>query len=183
MPWERSDSGRPLHSCRFSERQSEFAPELRPWPARQRRFLWQLPIEAGRASLRSSCETRCPLAQYNENLSGSIIDSRRYENCLRRGCAAKSRAGGTEALGSAGCLTQFAFDNLTGQKGMFQQLRDLVSFADAVRLVAQVLHQHDDFATIAGVNYPGVAHQALAGQPRARLHDAARCGHEFDGNT
>src|SRR5208283_1836633 len=26
-------------------------------------------------------------------------------------------------------------------------------------------------------------HQALAGQARARLNDAARSGHEFDGNT
>src|SRR5271166_615675 len=66
---------------------------------------------------------------------------------------------------------------------MLQQLRDLVAFANAVRLVTEVLHEHDDLATVTGVNHSGVAHQALAGQSRARLHDTARRGQEFDGDA
>src|SRR5271165_1707839 len=66
---------------------------------------------------------------------------------------------------------------------MLQQLRDLVTFADEVRFVAEVLHEHDDLTAVASVNHSGVTHQALPRKPGARLHDAARDGHEFNGDA
>src|SRR5271165_3394595 len=66
---------------------------------------------------------------------------------------------------------------------MLQQLRDLVTFADEVWFLAEVLHEHDDLTAVASVNHSGVAHQALPRQTRARLHDAARGRHELDGDA
>ena len=50
-------------------------------------------------------------------------------------------------------------------------------------LVAQVLDEHDDFAAVAGIDYAGIAHQALAGKTGVRFHNAARSGHELNGDA
>src|ERR1022692_988168 len=62
------------------------------------------------------------------------------------------RTRGAKSFGAAGRIVQFAFHNLMGKKGMLQQFGDLVAFADGIRLVAQVFHEHNDFAAITGVN-------------------------------
>lgn len=90
---------------------------------------------------------------------------------------------GAETFRATRGFSQFALTYLTGKARVLEQLRDLVAFANGVRLIAKVLHQDDDLAAIAGIDNPGVAHQALLRQPGARLHDAARYGHEFDGDA
>ena len=93
---------------------------------------------------------------------------------------AESAAAGAEPLRSAGSFCQIGFDNVSRQEGVFEQLGDLVAFADGIGFVTEVLHQDDDLAAIARVDDSGVAHQAFLGHAGAGLDDAAGCGRELD---
>src|SRR5580698_4788888 len=66
---------------------------------------------------------------------------------------------------------------------MLEQLSDLVTFADGIRLIAKVLHQNDDLATIAGINHARIAHQSLLRQAGPRFHDTSSRWGELDGDA
>jgi ornithine cyclodeaminase/alanine dehydrogenase-like protein (mu-crystallin family) len=90
---------------------------------------------------------------------------------------------GAESFGAAGGGCKIGLDYLTGQARVFQQLGDLVAFADGVRFVGEVLHQDDNFAAVACVDDPGVTHEALLGHAGAGLDDAPGGGRELDSNA
>jgi ornithine cyclodeaminase/alanine dehydrogenase-like protein (mu-crystallin family) len=87
---------------------------------------------------------------------------------------------GTKALIPASGAAQLTLADLAREEWMFEQLRDFVTLTHGVRLVPKVFHQHDDLASIPGIDHAGIAHQPLLRQPRAALHNSARGRYKLD---